>query len=56
MNELGLKITRPYKNVCGIDSRAIRVRGLIKNLEVFLANYRKVAIITDVLVIDVPNA
>jgi len=52
MNELGLEITRPYRNVCGIDSKAIRVCGLIKNLEVFLANYPEVSIIMDVVVID----
>lgn len=30
MDQLGLKITRPYRNVCGIDSKAIKVCGLIQ--------------------------
>jgi hypothetical protein len=36
MNQLGLKITRPYRNVCGIDSKAIKVCGVIKYLKVCL--------------------
>jgi hypothetical protein len=36
MNQLGLKITRPYRNVCGIDSKLIKVCGLIKDLKVYL--------------------
>jgi hypothetical protein len=53
MNELGLKITKPYRNVCGIDSKAIRVSGLFKDLEVCIANYRNISIVMDVVVIDV---
>jgi hypothetical protein len=37
MKQLGLEITRPYGNVCGIDSKSIGVCGLIEDLEVFLA-------------------
>jgi hypothetical protein len=37
MNQSGLKITRPYKNVCEIDSKAIQVCGVIKDLKVHLA-------------------
>jgi len=32
MKQLGLNISRPYGNVCGMDSRKIRVHGLIKKI------------------------
>jgi hypothetical protein len=56
MNELGLETTRPYKNVCGIDSKEIKVCGLIKDLRVYLAAYPDISILMDVVVIDVPDA
>jgi hypothetical protein len=56
MNELGLKITRPYRNVCGIDFKAINVCGVIKIFKVCLAIYPKVSLSMDVIVIDVPDA
>jgi hypothetical protein len=31
MNWLGLKTTRPYRNVCAMDSREAKVCGLIKS-------------------------
>jgi hypothetical protein len=36
MKQLGLKTTRPYGNVCGIDSRKVKVYGLIEDVEVYL--------------------
>jgi hypothetical protein len=33
MNQLGLKTTRPYRNVCAMDLREIKVLGLIKDLQ-----------------------
>jgi hypothetical protein len=56
MKQLGLEITRPYGNVCGIDSNTIKVCGLIKDLGVCLDNYPEVAIVMDVVVIDVSDA
>jgi hypothetical protein len=56
MNKLGLKITRPYRNVCGIDSRAIPVCGLIKYLKVSLDTYPNISLLMDVVIIDVPDA
>jgi hypothetical protein len=56
MNQLGLKITRPYRNVCEIDSRVIKVCGLIKDLEVRLVDYPEVPFVMDVVVIDVLDA
>jgi hypothetical protein len=56
MNELGLETTRPYRNVCRIDSKAIKVCGLIKDLRVYLVSYPDISILMDVVVIDVPDA
>ena len=39
MNQLGLKTTQPYRNVCIMDSREIKVCGLIKDLQVNLLAY-----------------
>jgi hypothetical protein len=51
MNHLGLNIRRTYRNVCGIDSRAIPVCGLIKDLKVNLATYPDISLLMDVVVI-----
>jgi hypothetical protein len=56
MDQLGLKTTRPYRNVCGIDSREIKVCGLIKDLKVSLVAYPDISLLMDVVVIDVPDA
>jgi hypothetical protein len=53
MKQLGLEITRPYGNVCGIDSKEIRVYGLIEDLLVHLARYLEIVIVMDVVVLDV---
>jgi hypothetical protein len=36
MERLNLRISRPYHNVCAMDSREIEVHGLIKDLQVHL--------------------
>jgi len=43
-NQLGLKTTRHYGNVCGIDSKKVKVCSLIEYVEVYLL---------DIVVIDV---
>jgi hypothetical protein len=55
MRKLGLEITRPYKNVCGIESRAIPTHGVIDNVKVFLAQYPNIALLMEILVVDVSN-
>ena len=54
MKEMGLEITRPYGNVCGIDSRGIQAYGLIKNLKVDLFACPDLNTMMDVVVIDLP--
>lgn len=56
MNQLDLKITRPYKNVCAMDSTEVEVHGIILGLQLKLAAYPKITFQMDILVIDVPDA
>jgi hypothetical protein len=56
MKQLDLKTTRPYENVCGIDSRRVKVLGVCEEIEVFLIYFPYIDILMDILVIDVPDA
>jgi len=56
MNQLGLKVTRPYRNVCGIDSRKIEAHGLIKDPEVHFFQHPDMSLLMDVVGIDVSDA
>jgi hypothetical protein len=56
MKQLGLKTTRPYGNVCGIDSRRVEVLGVCEDVEVFLIDFPHINVLMDILVIDVPDA
>ena len=49
-----LKITRPYQNVCAMDSREIDVVGIILNFPVKLVAYLDIGVTMDIVVIDVP--
>jgi hypothetical protein len=35
MRQLGLETIMPYRNVCGIESRAIPTHGVIENIKFF---------------------
>jgi hypothetical protein len=56
MQRLGLKVTRPYHNVCAMDSREIETHGIIIDFPVKLAFRPEFSFKMDVLVIDVPDA
>jgi hypothetical protein len=56
MNQLGLKTTRPYRNICAMDSKEVKVCGLIKDLHIRLTIYPDISLLMDVVVIDVPDA
>ena len=56
INQLGLKITIPYRNVCGIDLRAIPICGLIKYIKVILATYLDISLLMNFVVTYVPYA
>ena len=36
MEQLNLRISRPYHNICAMDSKVVEVHGLIKDLQVHL--------------------
>jgi hypothetical protein len=55
MENLGLKATQPYRNVCGFESRAIPTHGVVENVEVRLSRYTERVIHMDIVVLDVPN-
>lgn len=55
MNQLEMWITRPYKNVCGFDSKSIIVHGLIKDINVSLATTEDISVLMDIVVTDVPH-
>jgi hypothetical protein len=55
MRQLGLEVTRPYRNVCRIESRAIPTYGVIENLKVHLDRYPEIVFLMDIVVIDVPD-
>jgi hypothetical protein len=56
MEQLNLWISRPYHHICAMDSRMIKVDGLIKILQVHLVAFLDILIEMDIVVIDVPNA
>jgi hypothetical protein len=49
-------ISRPYHNICSMDSKKIEVHGLIKGLLVHLVTFPDIQIEMDIVVIDVPDA
>lgn len=54
MDNLGLDITRPYKDLYSFDSRKVKCIGLIKDLVVSLHRIPEKRIVMDVVVADVP--
>jgi hypothetical protein len=55
MRQVGLKVTRPYINVCGFESKAIPTHGVVENVEVCLKDYLEKMVHIDIVVVDVPN-
>ena len=55
MEKLHLKVTRPYKNLCSFESRAIPTHGVVENVEVCLGKYPERVIHMDNVVVDVPD-
>jgi hypothetical protein len=54
MDQLGLDITRPYKDLFSFDSRKVKCLGLIKDLVVSLAQIPTKNMVMDVVVVDIP--
>jgi hypothetical protein len=55
MQKLGLKVTRPYRNVCSFKSKAIPTHGVVENVEIFLKEYPEKVIHIDIMIVDVPD-
>ena len=54
MDNLGLYITRPYKDLYSFDSRKVKCIGLIIDLVVSLHQILEKSVVMDVVVADVP--
>jgi ribonuclease HI len=54
MDELGLDITRPYKDIFSFNSRKVKCLGLIKDLVVLLAQIPSKNIVMGVVLADIP--
>jgi hypothetical protein len=54
MDELGLDITRPYKDIFSFESRKVKCLGLIKDLVVSLSQIPSKNINMDVVVSNIP--
>jgi hypothetical protein len=55
MLQMGLKVTRPYRNVCGFESKSIPTHGVIENIKVQLKEFPEKTIRIDIIVVDVPD-
>jgi ribonuclease HI len=55
MEQLNLRISRPYHNICAMDSKMIKLHGLIKILQVHLTVFPDIMFEMDIVVIDVPD-
>jgi hypothetical protein len=55
MEQLNFRISRPYHNICAMDSRTIEVHGLIKGLQVHLVAFPNIMIEMDIVVINLSD-
>jgi hypothetical protein len=55
MKQMGLKVTRPYSNVCGFESKAIPTHGVVENVKVHLKEFPEKTIHIDIIMVDVPD-
>jgi len=53
MQQLGLKVTMPYWNICSMDMREVRFLGVVNNLAIRLSMYSNVSILIYVVFIDI---
>jgi hypothetical protein len=52
---MGLKVTMPYRNVCGFESKEIPTHGVVENVKVQLKEFPEKTVHIDIIVVDVPN-
>jgi hypothetical protein len=53
MKKLLLKVTRPYRNVCGFESKAIPTHGVVENVEICLKEYLEKVIHIEIVIVDI---
>ena len=53
MEQLELRPSRKFNNVCGMDSRPVKSKGVIENLNMKLAAYPEIEVNMNVLVLDI---
>jgi hypothetical protein len=56
MQRIGFKVTRPYQNICVMDSREVETLRIIIDLPVKLDFHPNFSFEMDVLLIDVPDS
>lgn len=52
--QIGLQITRPYKDLYSFESKRIKCFGMIKDLVVNLAQIPMKSMVMDIVVVDIP--
>jgi hypothetical protein len=55
MQQVGLKVTQPYRNVCGFESKSIPTHRVVENVEIFLKEYPEKIVHIEIMVVDVPD-
>jgi hypothetical protein len=55
MQQMGLKVTRPYRNVCDFESKEIPTHGVVENVEVHLKEFPEKTVHVDIIVVDVSD-
>jgi hypothetical protein len=55
MEQLVLRKTRTYGNVCGIDSKKVKVYGLVEDTKVYFLDFPHINLIMNIMVIYVPE-
>lgn len=54
MEELGLQVTRPYKDLYSFDSKRVKFLGMIKDLVVNMTQILVKSVVMDIVVVDIP--
>jgi hypothetical protein len=52
---MGLKVTRPYRNVCGFKYKAIPTHGVVEYVELHLKEYPEKIVHIDIVVVYVQD-
>ena len=55
MDQLGLDVTRPYKDIFSFDSNKVKFLVLIKDLVISLSQILAKTLVMDVVVADIPS-